>query len=73
MNTSPGDVVGWGLCVLVIGTVLAVIVGLNTHPALAWLIAAPSGVVGGALMLVGLVAMGVRMGIRAAEAERQHR
>jgi hypothetical protein len=65
---TPGDWIGWGLLVIVIGAVAAgFVAAADTPTALPFIVAAPFGLVGGVMAQIGIIGWGVAVGIRQSE------
>jgi hypothetical protein len=65
---TPGDWIGWGLLVIVIGAVAAgFVAAADTPTALPFIVAAPFGLVGGVMAQIGIIGWGVALGIRQSE------
>ena len=66
MNT-PGDWIGWGILVCLIGGVATAAAWAVTGEPIAAIAGIPVGFVGGALIQVGLIGRAVSLGLRHAE------
>jgi hypothetical protein len=70
-GNTPGDYVGYGLLVAVVGGVIAALAAAVTGTnALLWL-TVPPAVVAAFMIQIGVIAWGVRVGMNAARADAQ--
>jgi hypothetical protein len=65
---TPGDWIGTGVLVMFIGGIAAgFLAATDTPTALPLIVAAPFGLVGGAMLQIGVIGWGVALGIRQTE------
>lgn len=66
-NSTPGDYIGYGLLVIVLGAVAAGVASAVAETvALLWIAAVPAAI-GGVIMQIGVIGWGVCIGVRAAQ------